>query len=464
MLLLLALLSSQCFAQDENKESAPLLSEKDFLSLSERANGLENKLDKATIKYLSKLEKIEVKLRCKLAKKDSLKAQALFAGIEEKYASIRNTPKGLSKYANVYSGHLDSLATSLNFLKESGVTSDQLDKSLTQFTVLQAKLNQTETIRKFVQERKQLLRQQFERLGMVKELKTFQKQAYYYSQQLSEIKAMWEDPSKLEKKLLQWAMQSEKFKDFFRQNSQLASIFPLPGSATSTASVGGLQTRTGMQQAIAAQFGTQNIQQVLQQNIQQAQGQINELRNKLLQLRSGSFDNSTGDIDLPDGFKPNSQKTKTFLQRLEYGANIQSQKANNYFPTTSDIGLSVGYKLNDKSSVGIGASYKLGWGRGWNRIRMTSEGVGLRSYLDYQLKGSIYISGGYEQNYRAAFHSIEQLKDFSAWQTSGLLGLSKRYKVSKKLRGDVKLLWDFLSYQQIPRTQSLLFRVSYNLK
>ncbi len=150
--------------------------------------------------------------------------------------------------------------------------------------------------------------------------------------------------------------------------------------------------------------------------------------------------------------------------RLEYGANIQSQKATSFFPTTSDIGLSLGYKLNDKSAIGIGAAYKVGWGRGWNHIRMTHEGLGLRSYVDYKLKGSLYLSGGYEQNYRTAFTSIEQLKDHSAWQSSGLLGLSKKYRVSKKVKGDVKLLWDFLSYQQVPRTQAVLFRVGYILK
>lgn len=443
----------------------PSLSGKDVFSLTQKSISIEGKLDKATAKYLSKLQRIEAKLRRKLAKTDSLSAQALFAGIEEKYNLLKNSKPRVSRYANIYSGHLDSLASSLSFLKTTGLNGEQIDQSLKQFSSLQAKFNQTEVIRKFIQERKQFLKQQFGRLGMLKELKGFQKQAYYYSQQLSDIKAIWQDPSKLEKRLLEWAMNSEKFKEFFRQNSQLAALFPLPGGNTNSTSFVSLQPRATVQQGIAARFGGgQNLQQMLQQNMQEAQGQINELNSRLSQLGSGSFGNQAGDIDMPEGFRPNNQKTKTFLQRIEYGANVQSQKARSYFPTTTDIGLSLGYKLNDKSSVGVGVSYKLGLGRGWNNIRLTNEGIGLRSYLDYQLKGSIYISGGYEQNYRAAFNSIEQLKNYSAWQTSGLLGVSKRYKVSKKIRGDAKLLWDFLSYQQIPRTQALVFRVSYNFK
>ncbi|HVG15893.1 MAG TPA: hypothetical protein VM935_13060, partial [Chitinophagaceae bacterium] len=95
---------------------------------------------------------------------------------------------------------------------------------------------------------------------------------------------------------------------------------------------------------------------------------------------------------------------------------------------------------------------------------ISNEGVGLRSYVDHKLKGSLYISGGYEQNFRTAFSSVQQLKDYYAWQCSGLIGLSKKYRVSKKLKGDMKLLWDFLSSQQVPRTQPLLFRVGYSLK
>lgn len=264
---------------------------------------------------------------------------------------------------------------------------------------------------------------------------------------------------------MEWVVTSDKFKEFFRSNSHLGSLFALPGGSSASTSLQGLQTRASVQQAITARFGSgPGVQQMLQENMQAAQGQLSELKSKLSQYSSRSVSNSSADVDLPEGFKPNNQKTKSFLQRLEYGANIQSQRASSYFPVTSDIGLSLGYKLNDKSSVGVGASYKLGWGRGWNNIRLSHEGVGLRSYLDYQLKGTLYVSGGYEQNYRTAFQNVQQLKGLSAWQSSGLLGLSKKYKVSKKLKGEMKLLWDFLSYQQVPRTQTILFRIGYNLK
>jgi hypothetical protein len=122
--------------------------------------------------------------------------------------------------------------------------------------------------------------------------------------------------------------------------------------------------------------------------------------------------------------------------------------------------------MNDKSIIGIGAAYKLGWGHNFRSIRLTQEGAGLRSFVDWKIKGSFWISGGYEMNYKTAFNSIDQLKTLNAWQQSGLLGVSKKVSLKTKFFKNTKLqlLWDFLSYRQVPRTQPIVFRVGYSLK
>jgi hypothetical protein len=196
---------------------------------------------------------------------------------------------------------------------------------------------------------------------------------------------------------------------------------------------------------------------MVQQNIQAAQTQLSALKDKISKLGGGSG----SDADLPD-FKPNQQKTKSFLKRLEYGTNIQTQKSGTYFPTTTDLALSVGYKLNDKSTIGIGASYKLGLGQDIRHIAISHQGMGLRSFADFKLKGNIWISGGGELNYLAAFRNFHILDDFSPWQKSALLGLTKKYKAGKKLKGNMQLLYDFLWQQQVPRAQPVVFRVGYS--
>jgi hypothetical protein len=229
------------------------------------------------------------------------------------------------------------------------------------------------------------------------------------------------------------------------------------------ASLAGLQTRNSVNQLLVNRFGSSaSSTQALQQQMQSAQAEMNQLKTRLAGFQNGSFGN--GSADLPEGFKPNTQKTKSFFKRLEYGFNVQSQRSRTYFPTTSDLGLSLGYKMNDRSIIGIGLSYKLGLGRGWDHISFSHEGIGLRSYVDIKMKRNLWITGGYEKNYLSGFKNITVLSEKNGWQQSGLIGISKQYKVSKKFKGEMKLMWDFLSYRQVPRTQAVVFRVGYKLK
>lgn len=328
---------------------------------------------------------------------------------------------------------------------------------------LKNQFRKADEIQAFISERKQYLRKQLSWLGLAKELKKINKQAYYYGEQVNEYRSMLRDHKKAEKKALELLSKTKLFKDFMSRHSMLAGLFPMPaGSAIATpgpqAGFAALQTRTQVTSMIqqAGMRGPASLAS-FQQNVQSAQSELDALRNKLAGIGGGS------QLEMPD-FKPNSQRTKSFLDRLEWGMNFQSQRAAKFFPTTSDIGISVGYKLNDRSVIGIGGSYKVGFGRGWNAIRFSSEGLSLRSFVDWQIKKSFWLSGGYEQNYRSAFHSLQELKDQSAWKQSGLIGLSKVLSMKSKLLKKTKcqLLWDFLSYQQVPRTQPILFRVGYS--
>jgi hypothetical protein len=210
-----------------------------------------------------------------------------------------------------------------------------------------------------------------------------------------------------------------------------------------------------LQQDLQQRLGS-GVNQQINQQVNAAQGQLDQLKNKI------SLPGGGNDHDMP-GFKPNGQKIKSFLQRFELGTNLQSTKANNYFPTTTDLGLSIGYKLNDKSVIGIGGSYKVGWGNDIRHIRLTHEGIGLRSFLDVKVKGGFWLSGGGELNYKSRFSDFEILKNYSSWQRSALLGVTKKYKVGKKFKGNAQLLYDFLWNQQVPRTQAILFRLGYTL-
>lgn len=307
-----------------------------------------------------------------------------------------------------------------------------------------------------------MLKEQFEKHGMTKELKQFRKDVYYYQQQVEEYKALINDPYKMETRMMEIVMKVPQFKNFFDRNSILGSLFRVPSNYSTSLALVGLQTRSQIQQQFLQRFGTMPVngvspQQYIQGQMQQAQNQISQLKDRLSKMGMTS---GNGNEQLPD-FKPNNQKTKTFLQRIEYGFNIQNQRSTSLLPVTSDLASTLGYKLNDKSTLGLAASYKLGLGKGIQNIQFSNQGVGLRSFVDYKIKGSFWLAGGFEYNYMQAFKSLNSISNIDAWQKSGLIGISKKINAAKDKQANLQLLYDFFAIKQVPRSQPLKFRIGY---
>jgi len=245
-----------------------------------------------------------------------------------------------------------------------------------------------------------------------------------------------------------------------QKNSFLAGLFGVPPGYGTEQGMVGLQTRDQVMGMIKSQMGQGGSggASAIQQSLQTAQQDISNLQNKLSSLGAGS-----GGMDMPD-FQPNNQKKKTFLKRLEVGVNFQTAQTTNYYPTTSDLGLSVGYKLNESNVIGIGASYKLGLGSGFQHIALSSQGVGLRSFIQVKVKKSWGVAGGFEYNYQQPFSSYQDIRHLSLWTRSGLVGITKTVSMKSTVfkKTQVQLLWDFLSYSQVPKTAPWLFRVGYS--
>lgn len=471
-ILLLLMLCHSSFSQESIGKSDRITNfpARFFDKLQKRSADLEEKIIANSEKALKKLVRQEVRLKKMLARRDSLAAEQTFGNVAEKYAALQQQlqqPERSIRGDKAYLPYFDTLKTSLNFLSANSDLlsryaglNNKLDGALKNVTILENKLQQAETIKKYLRERRQLLKEQLSRFGLIRELKKYNKQAYYYSQQLNEYKAILEDPAKLEQKALGFIQKLPAFQDFFKKHSELASLFRLPDNYGTPQSLTGLQTRVSVQALIQERVasGGPNTQAMLQQNIQEVRNQLSQWKDKINKLGG-----MNSDEEMPD-FKPNLQKTKSFLQRLEYGTNLQSTRSNYFFPTTTDLGLSVGYKLNDKTVIGIGASYKVGWGKDIRNISVSSQGVGFRSFADMKIKGSFYASAGFEYNYQKPFNSLQQINYLDQWQQSGLAGVSKILSLKSRLfkKTRLQLLWDFLSYRQVPETQALKFRIGYN--
>jgi hypothetical protein len=441
------------------------LPQKYFSDVDKKATRYSDRITSKTEKTLRKLVRWENKIRSLLHKTSPETEQRLFAnkemtfaGLQEKLEQGKNITE---KYTSHYNEYRDKLNMSVRYVSQQ---KEIIDSSLVKpacraaqkMEQLDNDVAESEAMVKFIRERKkQLVSEAVKYIGKNKYLLKINKESYYYAETLRNYKELFSDPEKTEEFAKRILSNIPSFKRFFNQNSALNSS----GAAQNLSSLAGLQTRESVGNLIRDRLsaGGPDAQNLMQAQMQQAQAQFNQLKNQLLKKGSGSSPE-----DLPD-FKPNGQRSKTFLQRLEVSSNIQFAKdRSGLLPSTADIGFGLGYKLNDRLTSGVGLSYKLGMSTR-ERLKISHEGIGLRSFIDWKLKASFFLTGGYEVNHMAGFKKIAELKDKTLWQQSGLLGVMKKIPFNTKMVKNTKiqLLYDFLYRSHTPVGSPLIFRMGY---
>jgi hypothetical protein len=482
-LLCLAVTISHAQSADSLGGKLTNFSSRFFGKIQSQSASLNQQLTQQTQKYLVSIARREQRLQQKLSTVDSGGAQRLFAGSQQQYAALvqklrQDTGQRNQSISGAYEAHIDTLQGALAFLQQhpqlmatggvqpvSPQVQAKLQGAASQFQALQAKLQDADVIKAYVQQRQQQISQYLSQHANLQNLVGGQyaglsRDIYYYHQQVQQYKDMLNHPDQLIQKALSLLSTLPAFQSFMRNNSQLGGLFHLPGNYSTAQALNGLQTKDQVAQIVQGKIAAagQGGAGALQSNLQSAESKLDGFKDKLSSLGAGN-----GDLDVP-AFTPNPMKTKTLFQRLQYGFNFQTTHNSYYFPTTLDLGLSLAYRLGHSNNIGIGASYKLGAGNGINDIALTSNGVGLRSFLNVKVKGSFFATAGLEYNYLTPFASFQQLKPIQYWTRSGLVGVTKTVSTKSKVfkQTTLSLLWDCLSYSQHPPTQAFLFRVGYN--
>jgi Skp family chaperone for outer membrane proteins len=378
-------------------------------------------------------------------------------------SSLTGSTNGISSAVQNTSSKLTSATTAAISPKAHAVQA-QLQKATSQLQALQAKMQDAAIIQQYIQQRQARIQQYLSKYsnlpsGVTNTFNGYNTKAAYYTQQVNSYKDMLDDPDKMFTTALAVLNKVPAFSNFMKSHSMLSSLSPGGGSApTSNAAQAGqgLPSRDQVLSGIQGQMGKggPSASSLSQQSTGSAMGMVSSMESKLSGLGSGG-----GNMTMPT----NPQKTQPFLHRLEFGINLQSTPSSYFFPATTDIGVSLGYKLNDHNRIGIGASYKIGWGGDISHVQVSSQGVSLRSFIDIQVKNSWFASGGMEYNYQPAVYSLHLFRDLANWEPSGLIGVSKIISLKAKVVSSTKLsfLWDFLSYYQVPKPQPFIFRVGY---
>ena len=447
-----------------------------FGKINSKTTDLQQQLARQTEHYLNRMARQEEKLRAQLYKTDSVKAAALYPqDPKQQYAAMlqkfkQDSSRVFTSMGPEYLARVDSLQGALGFLnKNPGVLNAnpalqaKMQASLASVQQLQAKLQASDAIQQFVQSRKAQIQQALSGYthlpsGITNAVAGYNSRAYYYADQVREYRSELNDPDKMMQTALVLLNKLPAFTGFMQKNSFLAGLFGVPPGYGTEQGMVGMQTRDQVMSMIKSQIGSgggSSGASAIQSGLQSAQQDITKIQNKLSALGAGG-----GGMDMPD-FKPNDQKKKTFLKRLEIGVDLQTSQTTNFYPTTSNLGVSLGYQLGHGNVAGIGMAYKLGLGNGLQHMALSSQGIGLRSFLQVKVKKTWGVAGGFEYNYQQPFSSYQDIRNLNSWTRSGLIGITKTVSMKSTVfkKTQVQLLWDFLSYSQVPKTAPLLFRV-----
>jgi len=432
-------------------------------AVSQKFDVLNKRLGRSVTRAIARSQKQEQKIYRKLLKKDTLAARKFLEQSNEQYAALQQSftaaKEGqVNKPLKEYNKYFDTIKTTLNFLQQStNITNNPaLQKALGNSKQYEVLMQTSNEVKRLLAKRSSQLSNELARYGVGKQLNKLKGEAYTLKAQLNEYKSLLKDRKKAEQKLMTALRSSKRFNEFIKKNSILARMFNVPNEPanSATGSLAGLQTISSVQAQINQRYGNTGInpQQYMNQQVNAAQNQMNQLKARLNKAKAGS----NSDPEMPKNYS--SLRSKNFLQRMTFETNFHTQRLQ---VTMTDISLTVGYKLNDRSIFSIGGSARIGLGKDWNNIRLTGEGYGLRSVLDWKLKHSLWMTGSYETNYYNRFNTPAYSSYTDPWQANILLGLMKKIRLNSKKSSTVRLAYNILYKQNNFLTQPVVFRVGY---
>jgi hypothetical protein len=90
-------------------------------------------------------------------------------------------------------------------------------------------------------------------------------------------------------------------------------------------------------------------------------------------------------------------------------------------------------------------------GKNWNNIHFSFEGLGVRSFANWEWQYGIGLYGGYERTFRqTSFRKTKgtqtgiepSIHQKSGYSEAVMIGLTKAYRINAKWNGQIQLLYD----------------------
>lgn len=284
-------------------------------------------------------------------------------------------------------------------------------------------------------------------------LKSIQKQTFYSNEKIKTFKQISDEPSVAEEKALEYLQGKEGF-DEYLSYTEGKSMKNLGSLSTDELEKMGYQTKRKVQANLQKKLGSdlmglQNKMGGQVKDYQDKLQDIKEVKNTAKQAKASV--KGLQHTEKP-AFKVNPMRGLPFYKRIAQQYNWQTTRASNDGkPAVFSFSYLAGFKHTAKLSYGLGVATSIGLGSNWNNVRISFEGVGLRSYAAWQWQYGIGAYAGYERMYKqAVFVTKEETTAMlnethhnkKAYNEAVLIGLTKAYRINDKMNGSIQVLYD----------------------
>jgi len=183
---------------------------------------------------------------------------------------------------------------------------------------------------------------------------------------------------------------------------------------------------------------------------------------KSMALLKNKYSSLLNSNDLSTGVKANSLKGRPFREHWVLGGNFNIV---NVSPFMIDLSPTVGYRLNKKLQIGVGAIYRASFVDSVKLINsLPATNSGYSIFVNYNLAMNFFAYAEWERTSTIVKGNSTDPKPSRQWVNSLLIGVGRQFGISKYVKGSVMLLWNPLHVNgKTPYNSDFVIKTGFRL-
>ncbi len=307
------------------------------------------------------------------------------------------------------------------------------------------RINLTQQTKAQMQARKEQLHEAYgDKKQYARLLEKVDKENYYYVAQINTYRKALKKPSGIEETVMALAKKDPRWSDF---------LATLPSKKQDPEKMQPKQLAKQMMQSQASAVDPDAMKLITD-----AKEKSSGILDNMMGSEAGSaVDNAS---QMPS-FKPDPYKTAGLWDHFDVGFDMAFERQSYKLPSSGTVGLQLLYHITDHLGMGILGNYRYGLGENIKNIHFSSMGAGYGGFVNYMIIWGFGLQVGWERNYLFAITANDGQEVPAGWTSALLLGITKEYRIGKKMKGNVSVFYDFLHNRHEPQTNAWLWRMGW---